>query len=122
MVLWLGYSGLRIRDAVTLRRERLQNGKLMQKTGIPVCVSLPVACRLGASRHAQCSLQLLHRFRDTVKRLLADVSIDRVSVFLRHSRVKITEGSYAPWVKAHQDQLEAVAMRTGWRSEKGFAW
>jgi integrase/recombinase XerD len=44
MVLLLRYSGLRIRDAATLRRERLQNGKLllyMQKTGVPVFVPLP---------------------------------------------------------------------------------
>jgi len=44
MVLLLRYSGLRIRDAATLRRERVQNGKLllyMQKTGVPVFVPLP---------------------------------------------------------------------------------
>jgi integrase/recombinase XerD len=44
MVLLLRYSGLRIRDAATLRRDRLQNGKLllyMQKTGVPVFVPLP---------------------------------------------------------------------------------
>jgi integrase/recombinase XerD len=44
MVLLLRYSGLRIRDAATLRRERLRNGKLllyMQKTGVPVFVPLP---------------------------------------------------------------------------------
>ena len=44
MVFLLHYSGLRIRDAATLRRERVQNGKLllyMQKTGVPVFVPLP---------------------------------------------------------------------------------
>jgi integrase/recombinase XerD len=44
MTLLLRYSGLRIRDAATLRRERLQNGKLLlytQKTGVPVFVPLP---------------------------------------------------------------------------------
>jgi integrase/recombinase XerD len=44
MTLLLRYSGLRIRDAATLRRERVQNGKLllyMQKTGVPVFVPLP---------------------------------------------------------------------------------
>jgi integrase len=44
MVFLLRYSGLRIRDAATLRRDRLQNGKLllyMQKTGVSVFVPLP---------------------------------------------------------------------------------
>jgi integrase/recombinase XerD len=40
----LGYSGLRIRDAVTLSREKLSGNKLMlytQKTGQPVFIPLP---------------------------------------------------------------------------------
>lgn len=44
IVFLLRYSGLRIRDAATLQRERVQNGKLllyMQKTGVPVFVPLP---------------------------------------------------------------------------------
>jgi len=44
MTLLLRYSGLRIRDAATLRRERIRDGKLllyMQKTGVPVFVPLP---------------------------------------------------------------------------------
>src|SRR5262249_27415378 len=44
MVLLLRYSGLRIQDAVTLQRERIQNSKLFlysQKTGVPVTVALP---------------------------------------------------------------------------------
>jgi site-specific recombinase XerD len=43
-VLLLRYSGLRIRDAVCLRRDRIKDGKLMvytQKTGQPVYVPLP---------------------------------------------------------------------------------
>ncbi len=43
-VLLLRYSGLRIRDAVCLRRDRIVDGKLMvytQKTGQPVYVPLP---------------------------------------------------------------------------------
>jgi integrase/recombinase XerD len=47
MVLLLRYSGLRIRDAVTLRRNRIRNGKLLlytQKTGVPVFVPLPDGC------------------------------------------------------------------------------
>jgi len=150
MVLLLRYSGLRIRDAVTLRRERLQNGKLllyMQKTGVPVFVPLPphLLSALAAVPLVhpdyffwsgnglpkttvsdwQRSLRKLfeianvegghaHRFRDTfaVELLLAGVPIDQVSILLGHSSVKITEKSYAPWVKARQDQLELAVMKT----------
>jgi integrase/recombinase XerD len=44
MVLLLRYSGLRIRDAVTLGRERIRDGKLFlftAKTGTPVWIPLP---------------------------------------------------------------------------------
>ncbi|HSY51463.1 MAG TPA: site-specific integrase [Thermoanaerobaculia bacterium] len=150
MVLLLRYSGLRIRDAATLRRERIQGGKLllyMQKTGVPVFVPLPpyVVAALDETPNVhpghffwsgnglpkttvadwQRSLRKLfelakvsgahaHRFRDTfaVELLLAGVPIDQVSVLLGHSSVKITEKSYAPWVKARQEQLEAAVMRT----------
>jgi len=46
MLLLLRYSGLRIRDAATLTRDRIKNGKLFlytQKTGTPVTVPLPPA-------------------------------------------------------------------------------
>jgi integrase len=54
-----------------------------------------------------------HRFRDTfaVELLLAVVPIDQVSILLGHSSVKITEKSYARWVKARQEQLEAAVMK-----------
>lgn len=150
MIFLLRYSGLRIRDAATLARERLQNGKLllyMQKTGVPVFVPLPpyVVEALEETPNTnpryffwsgnglpkttvadwQRSLRKLfeianvkgghaHRFRDTfaVELLLAGVPIDQVSVLLGHSSVKITEKSYAPWVKARQEQLEAAVMKT----------
>lgn len=150
MTLLLRYSGLRIRDAATLRRERLQHGKLllyMQKTGVPVFVPLPpyVVAALDETPNVhssyffwsgnglpkttvadwQRSLRKLfeianvqgghaHRFRDTfaVELLLAGVPIDQVSILLGHSSVKITEKSYAPWVKARQEQLEAAVMKT----------
>jgi len=44
MVLLLRYSGLRIQDAVTLRRDRITDGRLFlytQKTGVPVDMPLP---------------------------------------------------------------------------------
>ena len=55
-----------------------------------------------------------HRFRDTfaVELLLASVPLDQVSILLGHSSVKITEKSYAPWVKARQVQLEAAVMKS----------
>ncbi len=33
--------------------------------------------------------------------------MDRVSVVLGHSSVKVTEKHYSPWVRARQEQLEA---------------
>lgn len=50
-----------------------------------------------------------HRFRDTfaVGLLLAGVPIERVSILLGHSSVKITERHYSPWVRSRQQQLEA---------------
>jgi site-specific recombinase XerD len=55
-----------------------------------------------------------HRFRDTfaIELLLAGVPLERVSVLLGHSSVRITEKHYAPWVRARQEQLEADVMRT----------
>ena len=59
-----------------------------------------------------------HRFRDTlaVEPLLEGVPIERVSVLLAHSSVKITERHYAPWVQARQAQLEADLVRA-WRND-----
>ena len=50
-----------------------------------------------------------HRFRDTfaVGLLQAGVPMDRVSVLLGHSSIKVTEKHYSPWVRARQEQLEA---------------
>jgi Phage integrase family len=54
-----------------------------------------------------------HRFRDTlaVELLLDGMPIERVSVLLGHSSVKITERHYAPWVQARQTQLESDLAR-----------
>ena len=59
-----------------------------------------------------------HRFRDTlaVELLLEGVPIERVSVLLGHSSVKITERHYAPWVQARQAQLESDLARA-WRND-----
>lgn len=42
--------------------------------------------------------------------------IERVSVLLGHSSVKITERHYAPWVEARQVQLESDLARA-WRND-----
>jgi integrase len=59
-----------------------------------------------------------HRFRDTlaVELLLEGVPMERVSVLLGHSSVKITERHYAPWVQARQAQLESDLQRV-WRHD-----
>jgi integrase/recombinase XerD len=59
-----------------------------------------------------------HRFRDTlaVELLLGGVPIERVSILLGHSSVRVTERHYAPWVKARQAQLEADVTRM-WRND-----
>jgi integrase/recombinase XerD len=56
-----------------------------------------------------------HRFRDTfsVELLLAGVPIERVSILLGHSSVRITERHYNPWVRSRQEQLEAD-LRQAW--------
>jgi integrase/recombinase XerD len=59
-----------------------------------------------------------HRFRDTfaVGLLQAGVPIERVSVLLGHSSIKVTEKYYSPWVRARQEQLEADVRRSWERS------
>jgi integrase len=55
-----------------------------------------------------------HRCRDTfaTELLLADVPIERVSIFLGHQSVKITEKRYRPWVRECLEQAEADLERT----------
>ena len=54
-----------------------------------------------------------HRFRDTfaVELLLAGVPLERVSILLGHTSVRVTERHYAPWVRARQEQAEADVRR-----------
>jgi integrase len=54
------------------------------------------------------------RFRDifAVGLLQAGVSMDRVSVLLGHSTIKVTEKRYSPWLRARQEQLQADVRRT----------
>lgn len=55
-----------------------------------------------------------HRFRDTfaVGLLQAGIPMERVSVLLGHSSIKVTEKHYSPWVRARHEQLEADVRRT----------
>ncbi len=55
-----------------------------------------------------------HRFRDTfaTELLLAGVPLERVSVLLAHSSIRVTEKHYSPWIRARQEQLEADLERT----------
>ena len=55
-----------------------------------------------------------HRFRDTlaVELLQVGIPMDRVSMLLGHSSIKVTEKHYSPWVRARQEQLEADVRRT----------
>jgi integrase/recombinase XerD len=59
-----------------------------------------------------------HRFRDTmaVELLLAGTPIERVSMLLGHSSVRITEKHYNPWNRARQEQAEADVARA-WASD-----
>jgi integrase/recombinase XerD len=59
-----------------------------------------------------------HRFRDTfaVELLKSGVPIERVSILLGHSSVKITEKHYNPWNRARQEQAEADVLRS-WSSD-----
>src|SRR6266446_2716996 len=59
-----------------------------------------------------------HRFRDTfaVELLLAGVPLDRVSVLLGHSSIRITERHYAPWTRSRQEQIEAD-LKAAWSND-----
>ena len=162
MTLLMRWSGLRIRDAVTLERHRLNGDSLLlyqAKTGTPVYVPLPpqvvealedippgpkpnpryffwsgngdpksavadwqrsyrrlfksADIRTADGERKRCHP---HMFRDTfaVEMLLAGVPIDQVSLLLGHASVKITEKSYAPFVKARQVQLQE-SVRNAWK-------
>ncbi len=144
LVLLLRHSGLRIGDAVTLSRERIDGDKLFlftSKAGTPVYCPLPpfVITALAAAAEpferfyfwtgngkpksiiSDCQEKLkhlfeqagvanshAHRFRDTfaTELLLAGVPLERVSILLGHSSIRITERHYSPWVRSRQEQLE----------------
>jgi integrase len=149
MTMLLRYSGLRIGDAVTLRRDRITDGRLFlytQKTGVAVHLPLPqvlldelkklgetgerffwngqgkVTSAIGVWERTFKRLFAIagiegghpHRFRDTfaVELLQKGVPLEKVSVLLGHSSIRITERHYAPWVESRQAQLEEMVRRT----------
>lgn len=59
-----------------------------------------------------------HRFRDTfaVELLLAGVPLDRVSVLLGHSGIRITERHYSPWTRSRQEQIERD-LKAAWQTD-----
>jgi len=59
-----------------------------------------------------------HRLRDTfaVELLLAGVPLDRVSILLGHSSIRITERHYAPWTRSRQEQIEAD-LKAAWNND-----
>ncbi len=59
-----------------------------------------------------------HRFRDTfaTELLLSGVPLERVSILLGHSSIRITERHYSPWVRSRQEQLERDVRGT-WASQ-----
>ncbi len=159
-----GWTGLAIRDAVTLQRGELVRDARKkiyrvvtsrQKTGTHVSVPLPddIAAEVlstfngnekylfwtgggfetSAVTNWQHDIRGLfratfgndtdftpHCLRDTaaVGWLSAGVSLEDVSKLLGHTSIKTTEKSYAPWVTARQDRLDAVVMGTWSKREK----
>lgn len=59
-----------------------------------------------------------HRLRDTfaVELLLSGVPLDRVSILLGHSSIRITERHYAPWTRSRQEQIEAD-LKAAWSND-----
>lgn len=59
-----------------------------------------------------------HRFRDTfaVELLKSRTPIERVSILLGHSSVRVVEKHYNPWNRARQEQAEADVSRA-WASD-----
>jgi integrase len=59
-----------------------------------------------------------HRFRDTfaVELLQSGVPLDRVSVLLGHSSIRITECHYAPWTRSRQEQIEED-LKAAWKGD-----
>jgi len=84
------------------------NGKL------PTAVGRWQGWLLNLAEGAKIQRLHAHRFRDTfaVSLLLEGVPLERVSILLGHSSIKVTEKHYAPWIRERQEQAEADVRRT----------
>jgi integrase/recombinase XerD len=128
LVLLLRYTGLRIGDAVNCSLERFADGRVRlytQKTGTHVHCPLPdfVIKELDAlakksDRHwfwtANCKLKTaVTDWQACLRTLFEDakvtngVPLERVSVLLGHTSIRVTEKHYSPWVRERQEQAEA---------------
>ena len=52
--------------------------------------------------------------------MVRGVLMERVSMLLGHSSIKITEKYYSPWVRVRQEQLEADVRRSWAPPERGM--
>jgi integrase len=102
-----------LRSAACLRRQGLAG---LRPLGV-----------MGAKSRRPCGTGLRYRLgrcRGTfaASLLRAGAPLERVSVLLGHSSIKVTEKHYEPWVRARQEQLEA-GVRQGrvWNSSFVFA-
>lgn len=146
--LLLLYSGLRISDAILLKRSDVQDGCIRiwtEKTGKAVTLRLHRDClaaleaipgerylmqpgdSFGAAyQRVLAKLKAIgeeirpHRFRDTFAcRLLSQgTDIRTVQHLLGHASVTTTEKHYAPWVKAYQDQMDKAIGTLEWTEGK----
>jgi integrase/recombinase XerD len=115
-VLLLRYSGLRIGDAVQLSMDRVQGNRLFlytQKTGVPVYCMLPAFVVKALESSPRSSERYFFwtgqsKTHSAIgKLLLSGVPLERVSVLLGHSSIRVTERHYAPWTRSRQEQIEA---------------
>lgn len=64
-----------------------------------------------------------HRFREpfAIELLLAGVPMERISVLLGHTSIRVSERHHAPWVRARQEQREADVSHVWTRDPLAFA-
>ena len=64
-----------------------------------------------------------HRFRDTFAIALLEegVTIERVSLLLGHSNIRVTQEHYNPWVQERQNRLDLEVQRS-LHADQVLAW
>jgi integrase/recombinase XerD len=55
-----------------------------------------------------------------VELLLAGVPLERVSILLGHTSIRVTERHYNPWVRSRQEQLESD-LTSAWKRDPVLA-